>query len=79
MTCFEVKVKGNRSQDIAICSPVADRLQRLRMTISNQIIRVVMAAAGITDYQVMDMTKRERDMSNNKEFDAFRNWSFESW
>jgi hypothetical protein len=50
MTCFEVKVKGNRSDNIAICSPMADRIQRLRMTISNQIIRVVMAAAGITDY-----------------------------
>ncbi len=79
MTCFEVKVKGNREENLAVCSPIADRIQRLRMTLSNQIIRVVMAAAGITKYQVMAMTARERSMRNDKEYDAFRNWSFESW
>lgn len=78
MTCFEVKLK-EPTQNLAICSTLADRIQRLRMTLSNQIIRVVMANAGITDYQVMDMSKRQRDMSNNADYDAFRNWSYESW
>lgn len=79
MTCFEVKVRSNSHQDLAICSPVADRVQRLRLAISNNIIRIVMAEQGITDYSVMEETSREREMGNNKEYDAFRNWSFESW
>lgn len=79
MTCFVVKVKGNSHQDLALCSPVADRVQRLRMAISNNIIRLVMAEKGITDYTIMEETSRERTMGQNKEYDAFRNWSFESW
>jgi len=35
--------------------------------------------AGITDYTVMEETAREREMGSKKEYDAFRNWSFESW